>query len=53
VSFFEDVRVARLPADRVARYGDPDVLFMNINTPEDLSRAEAHATATDGRRDRA
>ncbi|MFL5579716.1 MAG: molybdenum cofactor guanylyltransferase [Gemmatimonadaceae bacterium] len=53
VSFFEDVRVARLPADRVARYGDPDVLFMNVNTPEDLSRAEAHATATDGRRDRA
>ncbi len=53
VGFYDDVRVARLPAERVATYGDAETLFMNVNTPEDLSRAEAHATATDGRRDRA
>lgn len=52
VGFYDDVRVARLPAERVATYGDPELLFLNVNTPEDLSRAEAHATATDGRRDR-
>lgn len=30
-----------LPLDQVARFGDPEQLFANINTPHDLERAEA------------
>jgi len=41
VGFHPDVRVSRLPADSVLMYGDPDVLFFNVNTPEDLQHAEA------------
>ncbi len=52
VGFFEDVRVARLGADVVARWGDPSVIFMNVNSPDDLGAAEEHATAPHGRRDR-
>jgi molybdopterin-guanine dinucleotide biosynthesis protein A len=50
VSFFDDVRVARLPADAVRVFGDPEYLFMNVNSPDDLLKAEAHATAAHGRR---
>jgi molybdopterin-guanine dinucleotide biosynthesis protein A len=52
VAFYDDVRLARIPAAEVLRHGDPAIIFMNVNTPDDLARAEAHATATDGRRDR-
>lgn len=45
VSFFEDVRVARLSADDVRQFGDPELLFMNVNTPDELLRAEAHVAA--------
>ncbi len=48
VGFFEAVRVARLPAAEVAAYGDPEWLFMNVNTREELTRAEAHATTAAG-----
>ncbi len=41
IGFHDAVRVARLTADRVLQYGDPRVLFFNVNTPEDLSRAES------------
>jgi molybdenum cofactor guanylyltransferase len=41
VGFFDEVRVVRVPADEVARFADPDVAFMNLNTPEDLARARA------------
>jgi molybdopterin-guanine dinucleotide biosynthesis protein A len=51
IGFFDAVRVTRVPAGEVARCGSPDTLFLNVNTPEDLVRAEAHA-ATAGRRDR-
>ena len=40
-AFHGSVRVTRLPLDAVLKYGDPDVLFLNVNTPEDLQRAEA------------
>ena len=40
IAFHGDVRVARLPQSRVLQYGDPGVLFFNVNTPEDLARAE-------------
>lgn len=41
IAFHGEVRVARLPLRSVLQYGDPGVLFFNINTPEDLQRAEA------------
>jgi molybdopterin-guanine dinucleotide biosynthesis protein A len=44
VSFFDDVRVERLPEREVRRFGDPAILFMNVNTPDDLALAERHAT---------
>lgn len=43
ISFFEDVRVERLSERDVRRFGDPAVLFMNVNTPDDLALAECHA----------
>ncbi len=48
IGFFDDVRVVRLGADVVARFGDPGVLFMNVNTPDELGMAEEHASAPDG-----
>jgi molybdopterin-guanine dinucleotide biosynthesis protein A len=36
VSFFEDVRVARLSAAEVSQWGDPARIFFNVNTPDDL-----------------
>lgn len=52
IGFFDDVRVARLPFDVVARHGDPAMIFMNVNTPEDLGLAEGYATTAHGRGDR-
>jgi len=40
VSFHADVRVGILSLDEVRAFGDPDELFFNVNTPEDLARAE-------------
>lgn len=48
VGFHAHVRVARLPADEVSAFGDPDLLFMNVNTPDDLVRAETHAATAHG-----
>lgn len=48
VGFHADVRVARLPALDVAAFGDPAVMFMNVNTPADLARAEEHAATAHG-----
>lgn len=45
VGFFDDVKVARLDHGEVARFGDPERMFMNVNTPEDLARAERYAAA--------
>jgi molybdopterin-guanine dinucleotide biosynthesis protein A len=52
IGFFDDVRLVRLAADQVARFGDPALLFMNVNTPEERILAEAHGAPTDGGRDR-
>jgi molybdopterin-guanine dinucleotide biosynthesis protein A len=41
VGFFDEVRVVVVEATEVARYGDPHVVFMNVNTPEELIRARA------------
>jgi molybdopterin-guanine dinucleotide biosynthesis protein A len=52
VAFYDDVRVVRLPAESVAAFGDPALLFMNVNTPEERILAEAHDASTDGGGDR-
>jgi molybdopterin-guanine dinucleotide biosynthesis protein A len=41
IGFHAAVRVGTLPLDRVRAFGDPALLFFNVNTPEDLARAEA------------
>lgn len=43
VSFLEDVRCATLPLDEVCAFGEPEILFMNVNTADDLARANTHA----------
>jgi molybdopterin-guanine dinucleotide biosynthesis protein A len=44
IGFYDDVRVARLDAETVRRFGDPALLFMNINTPDELALAERYAS---------
>lgn len=39
IGFHPGLRVGILPLDEVAAFGDPARLFFNINTPDDLSRA--------------
>ena len=41
VGFFDDVRVVEIPEADVARHRAPDVVFMNVNTPDELARARA------------
>ena len=52
IAFYDDVRLVRVPAATVARHGDAATIFMNINTPGDLTLAEQHDPATDGHRHR-
>jgi molybdopterin-guanine dinucleotide biosynthesis protein A len=40
IGFHDAVRVGHLPLEAVARFGDPATLFFNVNTPDDLARAE-------------
>lgn len=40
IAFHDDVRVGTLPLARVTRLGDPARLFFNVNTPDDLERAQ-------------
>jgi len=39
VGFFDKVRVREISADDVARYRDPEICFMNVNSPEELTRS--------------
>jgi molybdopterin-guanine dinucleotide biosynthesis protein A len=41
IGFHHAVRVGRLPLEAVRRLGDPARLFFNINTADDLARADA------------
>jgi molybdopterin-guanine dinucleotide biosynthesis protein A len=41
ISFHVDVRIGIVPLAQVRGFGDPDELFFNVNTPDDLERAEA------------
>jgi molybdopterin-guanine dinucleotide biosynthesis protein A len=40
IAFHDDVRVRRIPLEEVRRYGDPETLFLNVNTREERERAE-------------
>jgi molybdopterin-guanine dinucleotide biosynthesis protein A len=40
IGFHDAVRVGALPAEEVARHGDPALLFFNVNTAEELLEAE-------------
>jgi molybdopterin-guanine dinucleotide biosynthesis protein A len=41
VGFFDEVRVLRVPGDALRGLVDPDLAFMNLNTPDDVARARA------------
>jgi molybdopterin-guanine dinucleotide biosynthesis protein A len=41
IGFHAAVNVGTLPLERVRAFGEPEELFFNVNTPEDLQRAEA------------
>jgi molybdenum cofactor guanylyltransferase len=43
VGFFDRVRVVEIGEAEVARFRDPAVTFMNVNTPDELERARALA----------
>src|SRR2546429_152569 len=43
VVFFDDARVVESAAREVARYRDPGIVFMNVNTPAELRQARAIA----------
>ena len=40
IGFHDAVRVGHLPLDAVRRFGDPETLFFNVNSPDDLAQAE-------------
>lgn len=40
IAFLDAVRVARVPLEEVRRFGDPDRLFGNVNTADDLARLQ-------------
>jgi molybdopterin-guanine dinucleotide biosynthesis protein A len=41
VDLLDDLRVLRLTAAELRPFADPDLAFVNLNTPEDLARARA------------
>ncbi|MEE8519884.1 MAG: molybdenum cofactor guanylyltransferase [Gemmatimonadota bacterium] len=47
VSFFDDVSVRTIPRHEVATFGNPDLLFLNVNSPEDRELAEEAARLID------
>lgn len=47
VGFYDDVRVARLPDAQVRRFGDPALMFLNVNSPDELVLAERYAAHLD------
>lgn len=50
ISFFPDVRLRKLPMAVVRRFGDPDLIFLNVNTPADRARAERAVRSQGGGR---
>ncbi|HEY2804283.1 MAG TPA: molybdenum cofactor guanylyltransferase [Gemmatimonadales bacterium] len=39
--FHDGITLTRLPLRSVLQYGEPEVIFFNVNSPADLSRAES------------
>ena len=39
-SFHDKIQLGTLPLAEVERHGDPDLMFFNVNTPDDVIRAE-------------
>jgi len=46
-ALLSSVETVRVPLEVVRRFGDPDVLFFNVNTRDDLARAEELARRID------
>ena len=40
IGFYEQVKVTTLPLERVRQFGEPDALFMNVNTHAELDAAQ-------------
>ncbi|HEX5004503.1 MAG TPA: molybdenum cofactor guanylyltransferase [Gemmatimonadales bacterium] len=40
IAFHSAVRTCILPAETVAGFGDPSILFFNVNAPDDLTQAD-------------
>ena len=45
--FFDDVRVLTISEDEVARFRSPDLVFMNVNTPDEMAEARERLAALD------
>jgi molybdenum cofactor guanylyltransferase len=45
--FFDDVRVLTIAEDEVARFRSPDLVFMNVNTPDEMAEARERLAALD------
>jgi molybdopterin-guanine dinucleotide biosynthesis protein A len=41
VDLYDHVRVLAIAEEEVARHRAPEIVFMNVNTPEDLERSRA------------
>lgn len=48
IGFHEQVRVQRLPLERVTAFGDPSRLFANVNTRDDLAQVLADSERAHG-----
>ena len=46
VGFFDAVRVTEIPEAAVRALADPSIVFMNVNTPDELAQARAIVSAT-------
>jgi molybdopterin-guanine dinucleotide biosynthesis protein A len=49
VGFFDDVRVLEIPEAEVASFRAPELVFMNVNTPDELARARGLLAALERR----
>lgn len=49
IGFFDEVRVLAITEAQIARLCDPAVVFMNVNTPDELDRARALAPSLEAR----
>ncbi len=47
-SFFDAVRVLTISEDEVARFRSPDLVFMNVNTPDEMAEARARLAGLEG-----